>query len=175
MSNGYRPRLPDHAPTPADLAERDQFQKLVAESLPAVRASAETWRNGLAAFITLVTTAVVIKGRSTAAEVPTGWRIAITILIALGIALAVTGLWQALAAQAGTRPEALTLADIHHRYGSVQAYQIAIALQAGRRLTLARYAVAAALTALLTGIALTWWAPTTPTTPPATPTSSTPR
>jgi hypothetical protein len=174
-TGGYRPRLPEQAPTPADLAERDRFQKLVAESLPAVRASAETWRNGLAAFITLVTTAVVIKGRSTAAEVPTGWRIAITILIALGLALAVVGLWQTLTAQAGARPEALTLADIHERYGSVQAYQVATALRAGRRLTFARYAVAAALTALLTGIALTWWAPAMPATPPPTPVSSTPR
>lgn len=157
-ANTYRPRLPEQAPTPADLAERDEFQKLVAESLPSVRASAETWRNGLAAFVTLVTTAVVIKGRSTTADMSTSWRIAITILIALGLALAVVGLWQALAAQAGA-PEVLTLADIHTRYGSVQAYQVATALRAARRLAFARYAVAAALTSLLTGIVFTWWAP----------------
>jgi hypothetical protein len=163
----YRPRLPERAPTPADLAERDRFQKLVAESLPSVRASAETWRNGLAAFITLVTTAVVLKGRSTTADLTTGWRVAITILIGVGLGLAVVGLWQALAAQAGARPETLTLTDIHARYGSIQAHQVAMALRAAQRLTVARYAVAAALASLLAGIALTWWAPAAPPNPPA--------
>lgn len=155
----YRPRLPERGPTPADLAERDQFRKLVEDSLPAVRASAEAWRNGLAAFITLVTTAVLLKGRSTTSDLSGGWRVAVTIPVGLGLALAVVGLWQALAAQAGTQPELLTLEAIHARYGSIQAFQVVTAARAARRLVLARYAVATALVLLLTGITLTWWAP----------------
>lgn len=156
----YRPRLPAAPPTKADLAERDQFRALVADSLTSVRASAEAWRNGLAAFVALVTTGVVIKGQDTMAGVATGWRATITVLIALGLASAVVGLWQALSAHAGAKPEVLTLDDIRSRYGSVQAYQVITALRAAHRLVFARYAVAAALTLLLTGTILTWWAPT---------------
>lgn len=156
----YRPRLPERGPTPADLAERERFQKLVEDSLPAVRASAGAWRNGLAAFITLVTTAVVLKGRSTASELPTGWRAAVTALVGLGLALAVTGLWQAMAAQAGSGPEYLTLEQIHDRYGSIQAFHVVTAARAARRLALARYAVAVALALISVGVVLTWWAPT---------------
>jgi hypothetical protein len=157
-----KPRLPAQPPAEADIVERDSFQKLVTESLPAVRTSAETWRNGLAAFITLVTTAAILKGRSATSDLPTAWRIAVTALIAAGMLLAVVGLWQALAAQAGARPEALTLTDIQTRYGSVRAFQVATAVRAARRLGFARYAVAVALALLFCGIGLTWWAPAAP-------------
>ncbi|WP_329171362.1 hypothetical protein [Streptomyces sp. NBC_01477] len=152
-------RLPPRPPIEADLAERDRFQALVRDSLPNVRASAEAWRNGLAAFVTLVGTAVVVKGRTTAADLPVGWRLAVTVLIGGGLALAVAGLWHALAAQAGSRSLAVTLADIHREYGSLDAFHLATAIRAARLLTRARRAVALALACLFAGIALTWWAP----------------
>ncbi|MEI7031867.1 hypothetical protein [Streptomyces pratensis] len=153
------PRLPERPPTQTDLADRDRFQALVRESLPSVRASAEAWRNGLAAFVTLIGTAVVIKGRTTTVDLPPLWRLAVTVLIGGGLALAVTGLWHALAAQSGTKPLAVTLADIQREYGSVDAFELATAIRAARRLTLARRAVALALACLFIGTALTWWAP----------------
>ncbi|MFF2957008.1 hypothetical protein ACFVVU_37420 [Kitasatospora sp. NPDC057965] len=154
-----RPRLPQRPPSETDLAERDRFHALVHDSLPNVRASAEVWRNGLAAFITLVGAAIVVKGRTTAADLPTSWRLAVTLLIGGGLALAVTGLWHALAAQAGSRPLSVTLADIHREYGSVDAFHLATAIRSAHRLTLARRAVALALTCMFAGTALTWWAP----------------
>ncbi|MFI5496793.1 hypothetical protein [Actinoplanes sp. NPDC051859] len=163
----YRPTLPDKPPTPADLAERDDFQQLVRESLPRVQASAEKWRTGLAAFITLVTTGLVIKGRDVTSAVPTGWRIAITACVAIGLACSVVGLWQALAAQAGGRFLSLTLADIRRDHGSVQAFRVATAVRAAHRLDVARRAVCAGLLFLLTGVGLSWWAPPAPTKPPA--------
>jgi len=95
-------RRPAAPPSPSDLKERDRYATLTSESLVTVRASAQTWRNGLAAFITLVTTGVVIEGRDNTAGLTAGWRIVVTALIAGGLALAVVGLWQALAAEAGT-------------------------------------------------------------------------
>jgi hypothetical protein len=53
-----RARKPAAPPSKADLAERDRYAKRTAESLDGVRASAQTWRTGLTAFITLVTTGV---------------------------------------------------------------------------------------------------------------------
>ncbi|MDO0924646.1 hypothetical protein QQY24_04145 [Streptomyces sp. TG1A-8] len=46
-------RQPERPPAAADLAERDRFDRMMRESLPAVQAGAEAWRNGLAAFLTL--------------------------------------------------------------------------------------------------------------------------
>ncbi|WP_018685267.1 hypothetical protein [Actinokineospora enzanensis] len=163
----YRPQLPEHPPTPADLAERDEFQQLVRDSLPRVQASAEKWRTGLAAFITLVTTGFVIKGRDVTSAVPTGWRVAITACVAAGLLLSVFGLWQALAAHAGGRSLSLTLDDIRHEHGSVQAFRVATARRAARRLDVARRSVAVGLLCLLTGVGLTWWSPPAPSTPPA--------
>ncbi|MFP8885690.1 hypothetical protein [Streptomyces mangrovi] len=155
----FRPRLPAEPPSAADLAERARFQELVRASLPGVRAAAEAWRNGLAAFVTLLSTAIVLKGRTTTAELPFGWRVAVTALIGSGLALSVAGLWHALAAQAGTRPLAVTLADIHRDHGSVDGFEVATAIRVARRLTLARRTVALALLFLFLGTVLTWWAP----------------
>lgn len=153
------PRKPEHPPTPADLAERDRFAALAEASLPSIRASAEAWRNGLAAFVTLVTTGAVIKGRDTTAHLTTGWRVAVTAAIGGGIALSLAGLWLALAAQAGTDEGAVALEQIHSSHASVAAYQAALANTAARRLRRARATVAAALCAFLVGIVATWWAP----------------
>lgn len=158
---------PPTGPEPVNRAEKEAFAALVDASLPAVRASAQAWRNGLTALITLVTTSVILKGRDTTADLTTGWRLAITLTIGGGLAAAIWGLWHALAAEAGTRTGVRTLAEIHAQHASVAAYQVALAVTAGQRLRAARNAVAVALALLLTGIVLAWWAPTASATPPA--------
>jgi len=160
-------RKPDQAPSRSDLDERDRYAKLTSASTDTVRGSAQAWRNGLTAFITLITTAVVIQGRNTTTGLSTGWRTAVTILIGGGLVLAVVGLWQALAAEAGTDPELQTLQGIRAAHGTLTAYEVHLAAAASRRLQWGRRAVAGALTAFLTGIALTWWAPATAPQPPA--------
>ncbi len=80
---------PAAAPTAADLDERDRYARLTAASAETVRRSAQTWRNGLTAFITLVTTGVVIKGRDTTAGLAAGWRALVSVLIVGGLLLAV--------------------------------------------------------------------------------------
>lgn len=160
-----RADLPARAPTKADLAERDRYAQLTATSALSVRGSAQAWRTGLAAFITLVTTGVVIKGRDTTAGLSGGWRASITVLVAGGLALAVAGLWQALAAEAGTDPEKQTLQGIRENHGTLAAYEVYVAAQAAHRLQWGRRFVAGAFVLLLAGIAVTWWAPDA--TPPA--------
>lgn len=158
----YRPRKPSSAPSQGSLAERDAFTALARQSLSEVRASAEAWRNGSAAFLTLVTTGVIIKGRDTVAGLPTSWRILVTVFIGGGLALAVAGLWRVLAAQAGTRYRLSTREDIRRTYGTVETYQVALAAQATGELGTGRRLVAAALVLLLTGVGVSWWAPPTP-------------
>lgn len=160
-------RKPARAPSLADLSERDRYARLTAASIDAVRASAQTWRNGLTAFITLVTTGVIIKGASTTTGLTTSWRLVVTILIGGALVLASVGLWQALAAEAGTDPKQQTLHDIRAGYGTLTAYQVHLAAQAARRLQWGRRAVAAAVITLLAGIIASWWAPADPPSSPA--------
>jgi len=122
---------------------------------------------GLSAFLTLVTTGVIIKGRDTTAGLSTSWRVLVTVLIGGGLALAVAGLWRVLAAQAGTRYRLSTRRDISRTYGTVEAYQIAVADRAIDDLDVGRRLVIAALALLLIGVGVTWWAPLAPIDPPA--------
>jgi hypothetical protein len=153
------PRLPAAPPSPRDLEERDRYATLTSESLTTVRQSAQTWRNGLAAFITLVTTGVIIKGRDNTAALTVGWKIGVTILIGGGLALAVVGLWQALIAEAGTGIQVQTLEEIRADYLTLDAYQVSLAVKAANRLQWGRYVVVGALVFLMAGVVVTWWAP----------------
>ena len=152
---------------PVSAADREAFDVLVKDSLSAVRSMAAAWRTGLTALITLVTTGIILTGRTATTTLTLPWRIAVTMAIGGGLALAIVGLWHTLAAEVGARTRLHTLDDIRARYASVQAYQAGQAASAGRRLQTARTLVAAALGLLLTGVLLTWWAPAAPTTPPA--------
>ena len=166
-ASNYRPRRPSSTPSQGSLSERDAFIALSRQSLPEVRASAEAWRNGLSAFLTLVTTGVIIKGRDTTAGLPVSWRILITGLIGGGLALAVAGLWRVLAAHAGTQYRLSTRQDIRRTYGTVEAYQLAVAERATDDLNTGRRLVFAALALLLIGVGVSWWAPPASTSPPA--------
>jgi hypothetical protein len=154
-------------PRPVSAADREAFDALVKDSLSAVRSMAAAWRTGLTALITLVTTGIILAGRSATTTLSLPWRIAVTLAIGAGLALAIVGLWHTLAAEVGARARLHTLDDIRARYASVQAYQVGQAAAAGRRLQTARTLVAAALGLLLTGVLLTWWAPAAHARPPA--------
>jgi hypothetical protein len=160
-------RKPGRPPSRAELAERDRFAALTSASLGSVRSSAQTWRNGLAAFITLVTTGFVVVGRSVTTALSPGWRAAVTALVIGGLAVAVGGLWLAIAAEAGTDSRKWTLQGIREEYGTLAAYEIAVASRGARQLALGRVAVAVALVLLLAGVAAIWWAPTAAPSPAA--------
>jgi hypothetical protein len=128
---------------------------------------AAAWRTGLAGLVTLLTTGIVLTGRTATTELTTPWRAAVTITIGGGLALVIVGLWHALAAEVGSKARLQTLEQIRANHASVEAYQVGLAAAAAHRLQDARRLVAIALTLLLTGVLLTWWAPTAPANPPA--------
>ena len=129
-------------------------------SLTDTRASAEKWRTGLAALVTLVTTALLIKGPENAANIETGWRVALTLMLSAGLVLAVIGLWLALSAASGV-PSTVTFDAVVQQYGSVKAFQVAEASAAARQLTHARPLIMASLGLLISGMVIWWWAPET--------------
>jgi hypothetical protein len=154
-------------PRPVTPADQEAFDTLVKQALPTVRAMAAAWRTGLTGLITLVTTGIVLTGRTSTADLTPPWRAAVTATIGTGLALAILGLWHALAAEVGAKTRLQSLEQIRSDNASVQAYLVGQAAAAGHRLNVARHLVATALTLLLTGVGLTWWAPPAPTDPPA--------
>ena len=159
--------VPAGRPRPVSPADQEAFHALVQDSVSSVRSMASAWRTGLTALITLVTTGIIITGRTATTALTVPWRIAVTAAIGGGLALALAGLWLALAAEVGARIRLQTLDDIRARYASVQAYLVGQAAGAGRRLQTAKTIVSIALGLLVTGVLLTWWAPAAPTSPPA--------
>jgi hypothetical protein len=157
-------RRPTQGPSPAQIADRDRWEALTAASLATTQAAAEKWRTGLAAFVTLITGGLLIKGPQTAADLETPWRIAITILTGGGLLLAIAGLWMALRAAAGA-PGRVGLPEIVANYGGVRQFEIASAQHASDALGWAKVITAAALSALALAVFASWWAPTVTATP----------
>jgi hypothetical protein len=58
----------------------------VKDSLSAVRSMAAAWRTGLTALITLVTTGIILTGRTATTNLAVPWRIAVTLAIGTGLA-----------------------------------------------------------------------------------------
>ena len=154
-------------PRPVSAQDREAFDALAREALPAVRAMAAAWRTGLAGLITLVATGIVLTGRTATTSLTLPWRVAVTLAVGGGLGVAIVGLWQALAAEVGARTRLQSLQAILSRHGSVQAWKVGQAAAAGRRLHKAQTLVAVALGLLLGGVLLTWWAPPAPEDPPA--------
>jgi hypothetical protein len=120
-------------PRPVSAADRQAFDAMVQDALPTVRSMVVAWRTGLTAMVTLVTTGVVLTGRTATADLTLPWRVAVTLTIGAGLGLAIVGLWHTLAAEVGTRTRLHTLQDICYRYASVQAYQVSLAQPRFRR------------------------------------------
>jgi hypothetical protein len=156
-----RVRRPAHGPTPDQVADRDRWEALTTSSLPSVQAAAEKWRTGLAAFVTLVTGGLLLKGPQAASDLDTGWRVGITVLTGAGLALAVAGLWLALRAAAGA-PGAVSYPDIVRRFGGVRQFEVACARRASDALRRAKATMAVSLSLLALAIFAWWWAPARP-------------
>jgi hypothetical protein len=159
-------RKPSAGPTAESLQDRTRWQELSEHSLAATQAAAEKWRTGLAAFVTLATGGLLLKGPSAASDVATGWRIALTILALGGLLAAIAGLWLALQAAAGM-PAKLNLTDVVAKYGGVRQFEVACALTASARLRLARFVIAGSLLLFVAAIGTWWWAPPRPAEVPA--------
>ncbi len=153
-------RIASTAPGPTagdDLARWDNLGK---DNLARAQKAADTWRNGMAGFVTLVLSALVLKGNDLAAI--TGWQRGATMACwILGITFALTGLWRALLAQVPTEKLA-GYRDVVRNYGSIADYEIAVAARGHRRIAQAQRLVMAALISLVTGIAIFWTSPPQP-------------
>jgi hypothetical protein len=158
-------RKPTAGPNAMQVEDQQRWKTLVDNSLSSTQAAAEKWRTGLAAFVTLITTALVIKGPTSASDLEGGWRTAVTVLFAGGLAAAIIGLWQCLRAAAGS-PSDLNFQALIATYGSVAEFEIASARVSASALRTAKKWVAFALLLLGVGVVV-WWSAPAPAKKPA--------
>lgn len=153
-------KLPAEPPKTGVFSDLDAWAKLADNAPKRAAAAAATWRTGLAGFVTLLLSVLVLKGADVGdIDAPYRW-IAIASL-GFGAALAIIGLWQALTAEAP--PE--TTGDYNRVIGthqSVAEYQQAVAQGSWAKLRNARVLVGLSLVAILVGIVAWWAAPSTP-------------
>lgn len=154
---------PPKGPTRSTVADERDFSTLVNTSLAATRKSAEAWRTGASALITLVTAGLFIKGPSDAAKLSNGGRTVVTIFLGFGLACALFGLWQILKAAAGT-PSLQTFPQLIETYGSVKAAEVGAANGAAKQLKRGRVGIAVSLALFLFGIMSWWWVAPVPET-----------
>lgn len=152
-------RLPATGPSSQEVSDRDLWEKAAEGSLASVQAAAEKWRTGLAAFVTLVTGGLLLKGPEATKDIDTGYLALLSLLGGGGLLLAVLGLWQALQAAAGS-PASLRYEKVLATYGSYRQYQVAAASAASRALAWARKLVAGSLVLLGLTVLVWWWVPT---------------
>jgi hypothetical protein len=132
---------------------------LTAASFASTQAAAEKWRTGLAAFVTLVTGGLLIKGPASANDLTTGWRIVLTALAGGGLVAAIAGLWMALRAAAGA-PGPVGYPEIVEEYGGVRQFEVACAKRSARALQRAKVTMLFSLSLLVLAVFAWWWAPT---------------
>lgn len=162
MSQPVEARKPEPNSAPPDDAWQNltQWQALTADGPQQVMATATVWRNGLAGFVTLLTSSLILTGADLS-EIGS-WHKWVAIAGVLGgIALSLAGLWAALTAQAPPTTEG-NYDDVIEKHGSITGWRQNAANDARNRLALGRKLVVAALAFLLVGIGF-WWSAPAPT------------
>ncbi len=142
--------LPSGPPDPGAAFELAHWERLAESALPRSSAGAQTWRNGLAGFITLVASAAILKGPDVA-DMPGPWKQLTVVLVLGALCFAVCGLWIALSAE--SPPERITnRRAILDTYGSVTAYEQKVAEASSEKIALAKSAVLVSIVCLLAAI-----------------------
>lgn len=150
-------RKPERGPTLTAARDIAEWDALVVGSIDRATATAEKWRTGLAGFVTIITSVLLLKGPD-AQKLERPWNYLVIALLILGVMLLLKGLWTALAASApGSRTQ--NYAEVIDKYGSVRAYSITVANSIYSALDRAKVYVLCALIAFCAGIAAWWLVP----------------
>lgn len=157
MADQPRYRRPPNAPSATAWDDIVRWKRLADTASARAMASAQTWRTGLAGFVTILTSALILKG-SDLGSVSAPLKYAVAGLLAGGAGLAVWGLWTALTAESPPQ-ESARYGEILAEFSSIAGYERSVARSSTAALDRSRRRVFVALVALLVGSALWWLAP----------------
>ena len=156
-------RRPPAPPAPETLRNLDDWERLVETSLERVTETAQRWQAGLAGFIGVITTILLLEGGK-AAEMQTAWRYVTLGLLLGAVLVAIIGLWKALSAAAPGHVVA-SYAAVIAQHRTIRAYKTSAAKAALTRLAWAKGLVAVACVLLVAAIVIWWIAPLQATCP----------
>lgn len=151
----WLPTAPSASGAADDLAAWDTT---VETSLHRAKSSAELWRNGLAGFVALLTTALVLRGPESAEDMGLFWRVWVGVGLVGGLGLSVWSLWLALSAASPTL-KGVDYATTVRQWATIRAAQVAAAQKSADRLTFAKRVMVVALVLLGLGYGAWWLAP----------------
>ncbi|MFG3349631.1 hypothetical protein ACGF1Z_31795 [Streptomyces sp. NPDC048018] len=137
-----------------DTAQRRLFDMRQAQ-LDIARRQAEGWRNFLATATALLAAVLVLKGRENVAELPTPYRIAVVVMIAVGLLALLTSAFTAASAAHGRPGDRLRLADGEE----LLRYEGDRAVRVGSLVNRARWLAVLGVLATAAGVMTTWMAP----------------
>lgn len=140
---------PAAGPTPQEVQDAASWSQLVKTSTDSVIKSAEKWRDGLAALVSLITGGLIIAGPD-GSDMSAAWRYPATLLVIAGLACAGIGFLVALTVAAG-RPGPQDLPSIVRENGSVENYLTIRATAKAKTLRNIEKLAAAALGLLILG------------------------
>jgi hypothetical protein len=124
------------------------------EQLPALRAQAEKWRAGLAALTTLLTAALLVKGRDTVDGLVPWASWLVVAVLAVAFAALVAGTLFAVSAAGGRPGQTVQLTDVDLRAWTDQEVR-----RVGRAIQRATWLVAGGVALVAVVVGLTWLAP----------------
>lgn len=151
-------RKPTQSPSSGAKSDLVRWDALARSEQKSVVAAAQAWRNGLAGFVALLTSVLILQGPAVA-DIAGFSKFAIIGLLVAGVIAALVGLRWALEAE--SPPQRLQdFESLTHTYHSIARYESEMARQSNARLTRAKQAVSCALFLLLAGMVCWWVAPT---------------
>lgn len=148
-------RKPDRPPSPDSPQQIAAWTALIDSSVARVTGTAEKWYAGLAGFIAVITSILIIKGPATVQAISSPWNWIASILSIAALVLMTAGFWTALTAAAPQNPRH-QYDSVIARFKTIRAYNLSVAMRSDRLLTSAKRLVMLALISLIGAIA-TWW------------------
>jgi hypothetical protein len=147
-------------PTSADVLSERDVASAAQTQLADVRKAAESWRNGLAGLLTLITAVLFLKGKSSIDDLAEWARFTVALLLTGALIVGAIGTWWSLRAAYG-EPTVITTDYIKSK-GGMAAYRAELAENSISDLRGARVMAYTTLALVTVSVFMTWFAPGPP-------------
>lgn len=135
------------------------YKALQGSVLDRALADAKAWRNGYAILCSFVGVVSGFTGTRLTEATPPDWRIALTLLLGVGLVLTAIALWLVMTIEGGERASTLNLSEIVQEHNSFELYRAHQAALALRRLDRSKILAVTGATLGAFALLATMWIP----------------